>query len=373
MKQARIRPLIGILFLLLLLALAMGPWGMAPAGVTLPPGMQLSWLGNIPPRSVETEALPSRWAVPGGHSIGVILQSDGIMVVGFAVVETADGDRIYPAREQGVEIADVIVGIDEIEVRDEIELARIIDERQGTPTTLHIIRKGEEVKVAVGGVYCAETDRFRIGLYVRDSVVGVGTLSFWDPQTGMYAALGHRIEDADTGQVIDVREGKLVSASIQNIKAGRPGAPGEKIGILNENGPIAGDITGNSEHGIFGYTEQEVKNPFYDRHLELAYAHQVQEGPAQMLTVINGQDIEAFNIYIRKLYPERQNGKDMVIQVTDPRLVSISGGIVQGMSGSPIIQNDAIVGVVTHVFLNDPLSGYGVLADHILSNMTPAG
>ncbi|MDO4541144.1 MAG: SpoIVB peptidase S55 domain-containing protein, partial [Syntrophomonadaceae bacterium] len=246
--------------------------------------LKLSLFGYIAVRTIEVEALPARTAVPGGHSIGVILHSKGVMVVGFAMVETDTGHSLYPAREQGVQIGDVVVEVDGVEVRDETELARIIDRRQGQPTTLKIIRAGEAMEIEVQGVYCRETDRFRIGLYVRDSVVGVGTLSFWNPQTGQYAALGHRIEDAGTGQMIDVQDGRLVSASIQAIKPGRPGAPGEKIGVLSENGLVSGDITSNTEAGIFGNTTQKITNPLYGRSLELSYAHQVQEGPAQMLT-----------------------------------------------------------------------------------------
>jgi stage IV sporulation protein B len=206
-------------------------------------------------------------------------------------------------------------------------------------------------------------------LYVRDGVVGVGTMTFWDPQTQYYAALGHIIMDADTKQGINVLQGKVVSASIQTIKPGKPGLPGEKIGVFNESGAISGNIIKNSSYGIYGKTNARVTNPLSSLTTEVAYAHQVKTGRAQILTVINGEDIEKFDIEIQKVYPERQNGKGMVIRVTDSRLLSVTGGIIQGMSGSPIIQNNRIVGAVTHVFLNDPQSGYGVFMDNILSEM----
>lgn len=222
-------------------------------------------------------------------------------------------------------------------------------------------------------VHCAETDRFRIGLFIRDGVVGVGTMTCWDPQTRYYSALGHIIVDADTKQGINVMNGKIVSASIQTIKPGRPGWPGEKIGVFNDKGTVAGNIIKNSSSGIYGEMETDPVNPHYPYQMEIAYAHQVKEGPAQIMTVINGETIEKFDIVIEKKYSARQNGKDMVIKVTDPRLISITGGIIQGMSGSPIIQDDHLAGAVTHVFLNDPQTGYGIFMDNILSEMPTQG
>ena len=209
--------------------------------------------------------------------------------------------------------------------------------------------------------------RYRIGLYVRDGVVGVGTLTFWDPQTREYAALGHIIIDADTRQDIKVLSGQIVSASVQSIKPGRPGRPGEKIGVFDSDGTIRGNIIKNTGYGIFGRIDEEISNPLHRYSMEVGYAHQVKKGKAQIYTVINGNDIEAFDIIIEKVYPERQNGKGMVIRVTDQRLLNVTGGIIQGMSGSPIVQNNRIVGAVTHVFLNDPQRGYGVFMDNMLS------
>ncbi|HHV16211.1 MAG TPA: SpoIVB peptidase, partial [Gelria sp.] len=182
--------------------------------------------------------------------------------------------------------------------------------------------------------------------------------------------LGHIIVDADTRQGIDVLQGKIVSASIQAIKRGKPGQPGEKIGIFNSNGQIEGNITKNTFYGIYGKTGAEINNPISSYTMEVGYAHQIREGPAEIYTVVNGEDIEKFSIIIEKVYPERNDGKGMIIRVTDPRLLNLSGGIVQGMSGSPIIQDSKIIGAVTHVFLNDPQRGYGIFMDSMLSEMT---
>lgn len=338
--------------------------------VALKPGradVAVKILGYIPVKSMAVEAIAPRRVVVGGHSIGVMLQSRGIMVVGFAPVVDENGEKVYPARDKGMQIGDLILEVDGQKVNSENDLARLIDEHRDQEMVLTVQRREEIFEVPVAGFYCPETHRYRIGLYVRDGVVGVGTLTFWDPQTHEYAALGHIIIDADTRQGIKVMSGKVVSASIQTIKPAAPGRPGEKIGVFDSEGQLNGNITKNTPFGIFGRIDQEITNPLQPYTVEVGYAHQVKKGKAQIYTVINGNDIEAFDIIIEKVYPERQNGKGMVIRVTDPRLLNVTGGIVQGMSGSPIIQNNRIVGAVTHVFLNDPQRGYGVFMDNMLS------
>ncbi|WP_073088924.1 SpoIVB peptidase [Thermosyntropha lipolytica] len=340
--------------------------------LALKPGraeVTLKVLGYVPVKTIEVESVPVKRVVLGGHSIGVLLQSNGIMVVGFAPIITDEGEKISPAREQGVEIGDLIMAVDGYEVKTENDLARIIDSKKDETFSLRIKREDKIISLPVKGYFCRETGRYRIGLYVRDGVIGVGTLSFWDPESKVYAALGHIIIDADTKQGIDVLKGKIMSASVQTIKPGRPGRPGEKIGVFASEGEIAGNIIKNTLFGIYGQTEGEVRNPLYDYAIEVGYAHQVKKGPAEMYTVVNGDSIEKFAIEIEKVYPERQNGKGMIIRVTDPRLLSLTGGIIQGMSGSPIVQDGKIIGAVTHVFLNDPTRGYGVFMDNMLAEL----
>ncbi len=357
-------------------AISVSHSGSAYEITALKPGkvsVSLNLLGYIPLKSINIEALPTRRVVVGGHSIGVLLQSRGIMVVGFAPIFNSDGSKSYPGREQKVEIGDLVFKVDGQAVSSENDLARIIDSKQDKMLNLSIQRRGKNIIIPVKPVLCTETNRYRIGLFVRDGVVGVGTLTFWDPVTQQFAALGHVIVDADTKQGIDVLKGRVVSASIQTIKPGKPGRPGEKIGVFDDQGGISGKILKNSPSGIYGQTDGKITNSVQDYTMEVAYAHQVQVGKAQMLTVVNGADIEKWDIEIEKVYPRRENGKGMIIRVTDPRLLSLSGGIVQGMSGSPIIQGNKIVGAVTHVFLNDPSSGYGTFMDNMLSEMPASG
>jgi stage IV sporulation protein B len=334
--------------------------------------LQLKLLGYIPLKSIAIETMAPKRVIPGGHSIGVLLQSKGIMVVGFAPVVRENGDKVYPARDKGVQIGDLILAVNGQEVKDETDLAQIVDASRNSELELRIKRKDKYLTVPVNAQLCPETQRYRIGLYVRDGVVGVGTLTFWDPETWNYAALGHIILDADTRQGIDVLKGKIVSASIQTIKAGKPGKPGEKIGVFDNSGKIEGSIDKNGAFGIYGKTFKQMSNHLSHYPVEVGYAHQVRTGAAEIYTVVNGTAIEKFSIEIEKVYPERKNGKGMVIKVTDPRLLSLTGGIIQGMSGSPIIQDSKIIGAVTHVFLNDPQHGYGIFMDQILSDLPTA-
>lgn len=342
--------------------------------LALRPGVadiQIKLLGYIPLKSIKVQSVAPQRVVVGGHSIGVILKSNGIMVVGFAPVVQSDGNKYYPARDKGVEIGDLILKVNGHPVTSETDLANSIDRavESDQELILGIKRHGKNVSLSIKPEYCSETQRYRIGLYVRDGVVGVGTLTFWDPATKQYAALGHIIVDADTRQGIDVLRGRIVSASVQTVRPGRPGKPGEKIGVFDEKGMVDGNISKNTNAGIFGQTTSEISNPLVRYLMEVGYSHQIQTGPAQIYTVVNGNDIEAFDIEIEKVYRDRQNGKGMVLRVTDPRLLSVTGGIVQGMSGSPIVQSNRIIGAVTHVFLNDPERGYGIFMDNMLAQL----
>jgi stage IV sporulation protein B len=195
----------------------------------------------------------------------------------------------------------------------------------------------------------------------------VGTLTFFEPNTLIYGALGHVIADAETSQQIAQGEGKIINASIQGIQQARRGQPGEKIGIFTDSQIILGDIQKNTQAGIFGVLKSRLDNELYPHPLPVAFAHQVETGPARMLTVVDQEKIESFAIEITKIVPQRlPSGKNLVIQITDPRLLSLTGGIVQGMSGSPIIQKNRLVGAVTHVFVNEPTKGYGILAEWML-------
>lgn len=331
--------------------------------------IQFKLLGIIPIRTVQVDVLPTIKLVPGGHSIGVVLHSRGVIVVGNSPVSTNNEQYVTPAKDAGITVGDVILSINDIPVQSDSQVAEIIDNTGRQQEILKIlIKRGEEqITINLKPVLCNDTKRYRVGLFVRDSAAGVGTLSFYDPKTHAYGALGHVITDSDTNQPIDCAQGKIVSAAVSGIQHGKRGQPGEKIGVFIDEDHLLGNIQKNTKFGIYGQLHDNIANDLYSEAIPVASMNQVQTGPAEILTVVDGQTIERFKIEIQKVnLQEYPDGKGLVIKITDPILLEKTGGIVQGMSGSPIIQNGKLVGAVTHVFVHDPTRGYGCFIDWML-------
>ncbi|MGB9885891.1 MAG: SpoIVB peptidase [Moorellales bacterium] len=333
--------------------------------------LTLEFLGLIPVKTVVVRIVEPPRVVPGGHCIGVLLRTSGAVVVGFAPVTTRDGETLNPAREAGFLLGDTIVKINNQVVASDDQVAWLVDRagRSGRRLRVTVRRAGEQKILEVRPRFCRETGRYRIGLYVRDSAAGVGTLTFYLPREKIFAALGHMVVDSNS-EPLPLAEGRIVGASIQGIQQGRRGEPGEKIGLFLDQGDLEGRIVRNTRFGIFGILDKLPKTLPNAQAVPVALAHQVHPGPAEMLTVVNGEDIERFDLVIERVMPDRwEEGRGLLLRVNDPRLLSLTGGIVQGMSGSPILQDGALVGAVTHVFIHDPTRGYGVLAEWMLEEM----
>lgn len=330
--------------------------------------VEFKLLGLIPIRTVQVDVLPQLKLVPGGHSIGVVLHSRGVIVVGNSPIQTSDGQYVTPAKDAGINVGDLILSINQVPVQSDSQVAEIIDSNgQGEPLNFLIKRGEEQINVLVKPILCNDTKRYRIGLFVRDSAAGVGTLTFYEPSSRTYGALGHVITDSDTNQPIDCEKGKIVPATVSGIQHGKRGHPGEKIGVFIEEDQLLGNIQKNTQFGIYGHLNAMLNNDLYSEGIPIASMNQVQTGYAEMLTVVEGQTIERFAIEIQKInLQDSPESKGLVIKVIDPRLLERTGGIVQGMSGSPIIQNGKIVGAVTHVFVHDPTKGYGCFIDWML-------
>lgn len=334
--------------------------------------IRLKLFGLIPVKNMDVDVVPRIELVPGGHAIGILLKAQGVTVVGFAPVIDENGKEHNPGRDGGLAIGDVIEKVNGIPVSTDEETARLIHlaGKKKKPVSLAIRRDNKQLTMQVNPVMCKDTKRFRIGAYIRDSAAGVGTLTFYDPKTKIYGALGHIIADGEVNRQIAQGEGKIVSASILGINQARRGQPGEKIGTFHQSdkGIIEGDIRKNTNYGIFGFLKTPLENEIYREPLPVAFAHQVKTGPAEVLTVVEGDKIERFSVEIVRINPHQTtNGKNLLINITDPRLLEVTGGIVQGMSGSPIIQDGYLVGAVTHVLVNEPTKGYGILAEWMLT------
>lgn len=322
--------------------------------------LQVKW-GNMPIKTVKVNVLPDLRVIPGGQSIGVKLQTSGVLVVGHHLVNNGT-EKFSPGERSGIHVGDTIIKMNDMYINDMNDVKKLVNEAgaKNEPLQMLVIRGKEKLTVNLSPAKDIKDSEFRMGLYIRDSAAGVGTLTFYEPKSGAYGALGHVISDVDTGQAIVVGDGQIVQASVTSIEKGESGNPGEKFARFYNESQVLGTITKNTPFGIFGKMKENPKRSYYQEAIPVALAEQVQEGPAKILTVVDGQRVEEFDIEIVNVVKQHFPAtKGMIIRVTDKRLLDKTGGIVQGMSGSPIIQNGKMVGAVTHVFVNDPTSGYG--------------
>lgn len=326
----------------------------------------------IPVKHIAVEQRPALKVLAGGHSIGVTMQMSGVLVVGFSTVTDVSGEEKEPARDAGVRIGDRIVTINDVPITDDQEVAALVHQsgKEGQDITIGIVRDGEEATVICRGVFCAETQSYRIGLFVRDTAIGIGTLTFCEPTNGSYGALGHVITDSDTNEEVVCASGTIMPASVSIVHHGLAGHPGEKIGVTWEDEKAWGTIEKNTPCGIYGTLSVEIVNPFYPDVIPIASRSQIREGQAEILTVVDGETIESFAIEIEKLrHQSSAEEKGMLLHVIDDDLLTRTGGIVQGMSGSPIIQDGKLVGAVTHVLVNDPTRGYGIFIENMIDEI----
>ena len=332
------------------------------------PKISMRLLELLPNQEPAETRYPEKMLYPGGQAIGILLRTDGILVVGQSPI-FVDGEAQNPAEEAGIQPGDVITSVGDTAVTHDDQLALLVNQlgEQHKSVILHIQRQNREMIKEITPIYCAETKSYRIGLLIRDNAGGVGTLTFVDPETMEYGALGHMLSNNETQSKINILKGKLVTAQIQGIKKGTSGYPGEKIGRFVSNFSL-GTIEKNTTAGIFGVLTDEnvLTESSYTQALPTAAPNQIVLGPAQIFTAIDGNKVECFDVEIEKVMPAHKDGKGLVVRVTDPVLLEKTGGIVQGMSGSPIIQNGRIIGAVTHVFINDPTRGYGILIHDML-------
>ena len=295
--------------------------------------------------------------VPGGQSIGVALKTGGLVVIGAADV----GSQASPARKAGLRSGDVITMVNGKEVSEPGELA---DALKNGKNVVEYMRNGQR-RTAVaepvndGGV-------MKLGAWVRSSAAGVGTLSYYDPESGEFGALGHPVTDADTGIVLPVEEGSIYENTIVGVEKGAKGEPGELLGQFYD-GEVIGRITGNNELGLFGVADG-VPGGLYEDGLETAGRDEVRTGRASLITTVEGRDTGEYECEIMRIESkEPDTNRSFMIRITDERLIGITGGIVQGMSGSPIIQDGKLVGAMTHVLVNDPTRGYGIFIENMLN------
>lgn len=318
-------------------------------------------LGIVPVKEVEVEVSPERRLIPGGKSVGIAVETEGLVVVG-----TSDlGQSASPARLAGLNSGDVITQVDGQQVRTAQDLAECL--RAGEAAAVTVVRDNEEQMLTLTPVTDPRDGSPRIGAWVRSSTAGVGTLTFIDPQTNRFGALGHAIADVDTGITLPVADGGLYESDVVQIKRGTKGSPGEIMGDFLTQKAQIGEVDMNCDYGIYGQCYASgAEGLLYPEGLPVGTRSQMHTGSAQILSGIDGE-VKAYDCEIEHLEPEGgAKMRSIVIHVTDSELIERTGGIVQGMSGSPILQDGRIVGAVTHVFVNDPTRGYGIGIEQML-------
>ena len=317
-------------------------------------------------KDIDVSVLPRTTVIPVGNIAGLKLYTSGVLVVGMSEIEGEDSKIYKPYENTGIEEGDTIVKINDNEINTTDELIEKINMSKGEKVEIEYIHDEETKECSITPVKTSE-EEYKLGLWVRDSAAGVGTVSFYEPDTHIFGALGHGITDIDTGDLLNIAEGEFVTAKILDIKKGEDGNPGKIQGTVEEQETI-GEISKNTEFGIYGKIKDiSSLNIDTSKEMEVALRDEIQLGKATILCSLDNQTVGEYEIEITKINKENNyNNKSMEIKVTDEKLIEKTGGIIQGMSGSPIIQNGKFIGAITHVLVNSSTEGYAIFGDLML-------
>lgn len=302
--------------------------------------------------------------IPVGRTVGIKLFSDGVLVVGLSDIQTG-GAAVSPAKDMGLKVGDVITHVNDCEVDTIEQMQSAIQTLAGERMTLKVMRQDKQLQLC-GAAVCSRQGTYQLGTWIRDSMAGIGTVTFYDPKSEIFGALGHGVNDVDTAQLMTMQSGSVMHSSVTDVKKGLSGTPGELHGRFDLQRDM-GQLYANTQAGIFGTLGDESilgsAQP-----MEIARRSQVKTGAATILSNVAGEEVKEYQVEILHVYPAVEGEmRNLMIKVTDPELLEQTGGIVQGMSGSPILQNGRLVGAVTHVLVNDPTRGYGILMENMLT------
>ena len=331
--------------------------------------LEVSLFDKIFLKNMEVSVLPKTTVIPVGNIAGVKLYTNGVLVVGMSEIEGKDSKKYRPYENTGIKEGDTIIKINEREIGSTNDLINSVNMSQGKDIKVEYVHAQETKECSITPVQTSNNE-YKLGLWVRDSAAGVGTVTFYEPSSKTFGALGHGITDIDTNELINISSGEFVTTRILNITKGESGEPGKIQGTI-ENQTNIGKISKNSRFGIYGVVDNlSSLNIDTSKEVEVASRDEIQIGKATILCSLDNQKPQEYEIEIEKVYKENNyDNKSMQIKVTDKNLLEKTGGIIQGMSGSPIIQNGKFIGAVTHVLINDPQEGYAVFGDIMLKQL----
>ncbi len=321
--------------------------------------LNVSAFGLFPVKTAKVTVTQRRYVAVGGDIFGIRLYTQGVLVVGCDDVQTSQG-LVNPAQRAGLKKGDIILKINGSAVSRNNDIASAVEKSNGEKIELFIKRGESNKTVTLLPARSAADGKFKAGLWVRDSSAGIGTMTFYDKKTGAFAGLGHAVCDVDTGERLVISGGDAVNACVKGCYKGTQGTPGELCGVFT-HGEI-GDLYENCDKGIYG---SYITLPS-SKEIPVALPDEIKEGKAQIISTVDDSGPKYYDIEITKIYSKSEQQRNMVVKVTDKALLQKTGGIVQGMSGSPIVQNGMLVGAVTHVFISDPTQGYAIFAKNML-------
>ena len=330
--------------------------------------MEVNLLGVVPVKEISVTTLPRLSVVPLGNIVGLKLYTNGVLVVGMSEVESESNEFVKPYENSEIKEGDMIFEINDHEI-DSIEtLKSVVNSSQGDDLIIKYFRDGSVLTSTIKPVKGTEDD-YKIGLWVRDSATGVGTISFYVPESGKFAALGHGIIDVDTGELIDIEVGDLVTSNIISVEKAKVGNPGEIKGSIS-NGVNLGVVENNTNFGLYGSLNNLSSLGIINNCIDIANRDEIVEGDAYILCDIDGNGVMEYSVDVTEIYLNNNyDNKSFQIKVNDSELIEKTGGIICGMSGSPIIQNNKLIGVVTNVLVSNPEVGYGVFGDLMVKEM----
>lgn len=328
--------------------------------------LQVSLFNNILVKNVNVDILPRTKVIPVGNIAGVKLYTSGVLVVGMSEIEGIDQKKYKPYENTGIKEGDRITEINRTPISTTEELIQSVNNSKGNSIDIKYIHEEETKECSIIPTKTSSNE-YKLGLWVRDSAAGVGTVTFYEPSTKTFGALGHGITDIDTEKLINISSGEFITTRILNITKGESGNPGRIQGIIDEQKNI-GKIYKNSKFGIYGIVNNlSSLNINSSKEMEVALRDEIKIGKATILCNLDNQNVQEYEIEIEKIFKENNyDNKSMLIKITDQKLLDKTGGIIQGMSGSPIIQDGKFVGAVTHVLVNNPTKGYAVFGDIML-------
>lgn len=329
--------------------------------------ISLKLFGFLELKKIEIGVIEDKELRPSGNPIGIYVETDGVMVLGTGAINAADGLNYEPSLNK-LKSGDYITAINHVPINNKEELIDLIQKCDGKDLLIDVRRNNEIIQYKITPVKTADGE-YKIGTWIRDNTQGIGTMTFTTKE-GEFGALGHGITDVDTSLIMEIQQGYLYNAEIMTIIKGRQGTPGELIGVINQNEfNKIGNIKKNTNQGIFGSVTDNYVTANQDDFIPIGLKQEVELGPATILSCVE-DEVKIYDIEIKKIDLNNSNSnKGMVISIVDDELLSLTGGIVQGMSGSPIIQNGKIIGAVTHVFIQDSTKGYATFIENMIYNL----